>query len=621
MRQRSRIGTLLTLASGALLIGCQVLPGAPTARTPVTANAQSEIPSLRGHVQYPGDREIAATTGTIVSRATVSIMDAAGQTVAATLTDAAGNFTLSVNGAFTPTAGAYYTVEAIKGLVGNTSAGHAVRMRTLLQWTGTAWNSCTGGATIAISPTTTAVAIIKYAQAAVTFADTMGTVTGATVTSGNATLAANWQAVQNLVTDMLWRDVDPVGRIGFSAGVYSAVLDQVALVQPNLSVGTFANTSLMLDGSLQLTGSLPRPKSNNETSFDTGLAKAGTVATDGTYLYLCPWTTPGVWSKVGTGFGGSTEGTVYTTYANRTTMFGPNAAFYGGYLYVPYYSNTLAVERLNTTSGATDSVAFPSPLIFRNTGLSGSGGDIYLNTDGKYFYNGSYAISGGVNNGYTVRIFDPANGFALVRQITGDGANTPLANTSYYSDSMFVDGVYFYCMEWAGGGGIAARMRRYRLSDGQLEAETTFSQDYPTDDPLTGAYDPVNNKFWFANYQTGVVHRTAGRSFPASGTWISEPLDTGGASPVYGRLSFNGVAVDGQTVKLRLRTASDAAGLESAPWYGPTGRGDSYTVSGTPINAVHRERWVQIQATLAPDSVTRANTTPRLYGVTVEAIR
>lgn len=648
MRQRSRIGTLVTLASGALLLGCQALPIPPMAQGPAKVSAREVFPRLQGQVSFPGERQVAATTGDVVSRATVSIIDAAGQTVAATVTDAAGAFSLDVTGSFTPAAGAYYTVEAIKGLSSSTSASNAVRMRTILQWTGTAWNSCTGGATITINPTTTAVSLIKAKLSAVGFAETMGVVSGSTVTSGNATLNANWQAVRDLVSDLLWRDLDPVARIGLNGTTFSVVSDRAVVVSPDLNNGTFSSTWLMLDGSVQLSGGLPRPKTGSEFSYSTGLSVSGLVACDGVYLHVRPWGGSGVaFSKVGTGFGGTTAGLNSGAYGSipADTL---SAAFIGGQIYMGQGGGSTTVERINVSTGALSTVTVGAPVLRRNSGLSDVGDWSTLFTDGTYLYSGSYRINSlGAQetapttpyNGHVMRVYDPALSFAMVRQIQLDGSNTPLAGTSYYTDSFFSDGVYVFAMEW--NPNTPARMRRYRLADGQLEAETTFAQLYnagaQTDDPIYGTYDVVNNKFWFGDYTTGTVHRTAGRVFPSSGTWTSQPMDMGSAAPLYGRLNFNTVAVNGQTVRFQMRSATDRSGLNSATWYGPTGAGDYYTASGTAANPVHnRHRWIQIRATLAPDTSTMltnsgplvgggtgpsasANTTPRLYGVSLEA--
>lgn len=635
--RRLRRHPLLALTAGAMLIGCQVQPGvSPAPMSPITAPAA--FPRIHGRLVLPDERQVAATSGEIVDRATVSILDSAGQTVAATVTDASGNFTLDVNGSFTPTSGATYTVEAIKGLASSTSASNAVRLRTLLQWTGAAWNSCTGGSTVTLSPTTTAVAIIKAKLAGVSYAETMGTVSGTGVTSGNAALNANWQAVRDLVTDLLWRDLDPVARIGLSGGTFAPVSDRATLLQPNLSVGAYASASLMLDGSVQLAGSLPRPKAESEVTFAIpGLAKnAAVVTTDGAYLYTKTWGGADNWNKTGTGFGGTTQAATFSAYANAMTT-GYSAACRGGYLYqiMGGAGNNGTVERLTLSSGALTTVPLGTPALYRETGLSGTGSSLcYLNTDGTYFYNGAFSIDNGGYNGFTVRIYDA--GFNMIRQVYLDGANTPLANTSYYSDTFLYDGVYAYAFEWAGKAGFVARMRRYRLADGQLEAEVMVPQDYPDDDPLTGSYDWVNNKFWFGDYQTNTIHRTAGRWFPSEGTWTSAPLDAGSATPLYGRFTFNAVAVNGQSVRFQVRSANDRAALASATWYGPTGTGDSYTASGTALNPIHRRnRWLQIRATLTPDTSAMlsnsgplagggsgpspsANTTPRLYGMAVE---
>ncbi|MBO9542172.1 hypothetical protein J7643_16410 [bacterium] len=624
MKPRPLILSALVATSG--VIGCALVPPS----VPQAPGIAVQIaPKLVGTVAFPEPREVAATTTEITQRATIALLDPANQTVAATVTDAAGAFTLDVSGAFTPTPGSYYTLEAVKTLKSATSAGTAVRMRTLLHWSGTAWNSCSGAVTLAISPATTAVALIRATQNSVTFAETMGVVTGSTITSANPTLSAHGANVRELVRDLLWRDLDPVARIALANGTYAPLPERTTVASANMGTGTFDGTVSLLDGSVQLKGSLPRPKAESEaTASVSGLTTTAIVATDGTYLYSKPWdtdpTSPRTWTRIGTGYGGTTFGTNYFSYGPSMDVTNGGGVF-GGLLYQikSGNGNNGTLWRLNLSNGATDSVSIGAPMIDRSTGTTLDGD--YLVSDGTYFYNGAFSINNGGYNGFVMRIYDAASR-ALLRQIYLDGANTPLANTSYYADSIFADGVYAYAMEYINPGAVGgARMRRYRLADGQLEAETTFPQDYPTDAPLSGTFDWVNNKFFFGVHNRPLLHRTAGRTFPASGTWISAPMDMGSNTPVFRRLNFNAVAVNGQTVRLQIRSAGSEVGLAGATWYGPTGTGDSYAVSASSLNPIHNgDRWVQIRATLAPavqNATTGLGTTPRLYGVNLEAIR
>ncbi|MNY36607.1 hypothetical protein D3C86_1711100 [compost metagenome] len=102
-------------------------------------------------------------------------------------------------------------------------------------------------------------------------------------------------------------------------------------------------------------------------------------------------------------------------------------------------------------------------------------------------------------------------------------------------------------------------------------------------------------------------------------------MDMGSNAPLFKRLGFSAVATGGQTVRLQLRSAGSEVGLAGATWYGPTGTGDSYAVSASSINPIHNgDRWVQVRATLTPavqNAATGLATTPRLYGVNLEAIR
>ncbi len=92
------------------------------------------------------------------------------------------------------------------------------------------------------------------------------------------------------------------------------------------------------------------------------------------------------------------------------------------------------------------------------------------------------------------------------------------------------------------------------------EISVNFSTYYATGDLTSSAYDSTYDVDW------GTISFT-----------ISEPSTT--------------------DIKFQIRSAATEAGLGAATWYGPTGTGDYYQVSGTAINSVHDgDRWIQYKA-------------------------
>lgn len=178
---------LLTMVVAGMLAGCQVLqplvppgPAAPSARGVVSATAYRGL--VKGRADFPGLQRAQALPSEVVVGSTVSFFDATGTTIATGKTDAVGVFSLAL-GDFTPTVGATYVLEAVKGLNGNAPGSSAVRLRTLLQWDGVGWLSCTNGAVsgaIVLNAQTTALAIESALDpAAIPAAQTIGKVNAA----------------------------------------------------------------------------------------------------------------------------------------------------------------------------------------------------------------------------------------------------------------------------------------------------------------------------------------------------------------------------------------------------------------------------------------------------------
>lgn len=89
--------------------------------------------------------------------------------------------------------------------------------------------------------------------------------------------------------------------------------------------------------------------------------------------------------------------------------------------------------------------------------------------------------------------------------------------------------------------------------------------------------------------------------YSAAGNYTSMAFDSGGAS-FFDAVQWLADVPFGTNVKAQIRSADTKAGIESAPWYGPTGAGDYYDLNGaeTKINRIHTgDRWIQYQTTLS----------------------
>lgn len=120
------------------------------------------LPALSGLVDFGrADRQSAAAMSDVARAATVSLIDTSStRTVATSVTDDAGVFTLSFSPGFVPAQGRVYALEGVKGLAENRPGSDAVRVRTLVRFDGGTWSTITAGR-VAISPSTTALAVMQ----------------------------------------------------------------------------------------------------------------------------------------------------------------------------------------------------------------------------------------------------------------------------------------------------------------------------------------------------------------------------------------------------------------------------------------------------------------------------
>jgi hypothetical protein len=195
---------------------------APTATAPV-----------EGRVDWGGTYEVQANPGDVVTAATISFIDTTtNTTVASGKTDGLGVFSLSLAG-YSPVNGRAYVLEAVKGLANQKPGSVAARFRTILQWNGTGWLSCTNsavGGTIVINSLTTALSIESALDSAnVPAVGTIGKVnlatTPASLNGSPAYPGHPDQEIRDLAADViafLSADRDPVGSVPAIAPSVSA---------------------------------------------------------------------------------------------------------------------------------------------------------------------------------------------------------------------------------------------------------------------------------------------------------------------------------------------------------------------------------------------------------------
>ena len=104
-------------------------------------------------------------------------------------------------------------------------------------------------------------------------------------------------------------------------------------------------------------------------------------------------------------------------------------------------------------------------------------------------------------------------------------------------------------------------------------------------------------------------------TYYSSGELTSSAYDVGyDLAWDWGNISFTVSEPSTTDIKFQIRSAATEAGLSSATWYGPTGTGDYYQVSGSAINSVHDgDRWIQYKAYFSGPAIA----TPTLSDVSI----
>jgi hypothetical protein len=217
--------TVISLLVFALGAACQ-----PRLNSPPTTNKLNltEIEktnlTLTGKVEFnlPEQLNIKSSTADVGINATVALINTSTNvSVSSGVTDSSGDFSLTFYSSFTPSPNQVFVLQASKRTGGSNSP--LLSLRTYVQWTGSGWNSITGGQTI-INKETTALTIIEKNNSSVNPPDVIGKIS---VSGGNSTLTPFGTVtvqlltdVTSIITEVMNRDLDPVQYIEYNGVKY-----------------------------------------------------------------------------------------------------------------------------------------------------------------------------------------------------------------------------------------------------------------------------------------------------------------------------------------------------------------------------------------------------------------
>ncbi|MEW6749973.1 MAG: C25 family cysteine peptidase [Candidatus Latescibacterota bacterium] len=330
--------------------------------------------------------------------------------------------------------------------------------------------------------------------------------------------------------------------------------------------------------------------STREDGFTVrGLAGAGVLVTDGHFLFAKRWyhdaTTvyPGTdfFTRIGTGLAGTHRAGPYGLLPDSTTA-GISAACHGdGYIYSEM-GRAFQLERLSATTGRRDTVSVPAGLVNWQTGRI-QDGHVLVTSDGRYVYNVSMSSERGAHVEWRVRVFDPANDWALVREFT----SPPTENGFTYplTDGVLADGRRLYLLEHRTPLQPGpARIRMIDAVDGRFLDEWVGPQTALR--LVSGQYDWVNNKVWMGDLWQGAVYRFTGLGYADSASYLSPPI---GPAWRWRELRVEGGTEEGGTL------AVDVLVEEDGEWTVHPGLSGLPAGQSVDLGAVSAERYPQIR--------------------------
>ncbi len=208
--------------------------------------------------------------------------------------------------------------------------------------------------------------------------------------------------------------------------------------------------------------------------------------------------------------------------------------------------------------GAISTVTVPAGLLYRDTGKV-EPGDALLTANDRYLFNVAYRRTPGSYDGFKYRIFDPTQGFALVKEAA-------VGAQSFYTDGIVADDQFIYVIEWTGSTGRVWRIDWH--ADQLVTGNWRVSQWANTPGQINGQYDWAHGEVVLSSLYTGHIYRYAGNPWaPAdTGNWISDTAINHGG----GVLATDGVYV--YTKRWSTYAGVDRIG-RSATGYGGTTAG------------------------------------------------
>lgn len=308
--------------------------------------------------------------------------------------------------------------------------------------------------------------------------------------------------------------------------------DGMTWSQTGLQWHASMNDSLaLIDDTMRLTpvtGSLRPGEATREDGFPgSGLTGAGVVCTDGVYLYVKRWyfddstIYPGTdyFTRIGTGYGGTVAGRNYGVLADSTSG-GIAATYHGdGFIYSES-GRTYELERIHPQTGVLDTVQVPAGLLEIRSGQLRDGPSM-ITSDGRLIYNVSMSSDRGRRREWSVRVFDPAAGWSLVREFVSPPTESGF--TYEFTDGILADGERLYFIEWRRIGD--ENPRRIRMVDAY---DGTFLDEWVSDQAATGVisgqYDWINNKVWLGDLMSPGIYRYTGLVYVDSASVTSPPI-------------------------------------------------------------------------------------------------
>ncbi len=296
-----------------------------------------------------------------------------------------------------------------------------------------------------------------------------------------------------------------------------------------------------------------------------GVRGTGVLCTDGAYLYVNRFYSPtavypgtDIFERIGTGFRGTRAGQNHGVLAEKPVL-GVSASYHSdGFIYADNRRDR-ELARIAPSTGVVDRVQVPEGLMEFRTGLVFDGHSL-ITSDGAYIYNLAAAVDGVQRAGWSVRVFDPSNGWRLEREFTVGPTETGFAYL--VTDGVIADGRYLYLIEF--GTGLTHRVRVVDARNGEFIEE--YESDQAETDILTGQYDWINNKVWMGQLNGPMIYRYAGKTLPPYGTLTSEPIGPAGA---WHALTLDVRDAPGGRAEVELLGASPSGGFAPlADWAG-----------------------------------------------------